>query len=685
MFHPIHINTTSSNQHNSTHYVFVLDNSWSMSWSVSQMRTDLKNKLSTLVKPKDLVTILTFSSAWDVRTVVAGWDISDVSNDTNILHKAIDEHVSARSLTCFDEALDLACKLISWYSQYNTSVLFLTDGYHNNWWSRKTVIDIVTALSKLANNFTVAEYGTYCDHSFLCDMVEAAAQHTVSNLIFQENVRYFEPVLDSFTSWKVFSNLRVEIDVPNSNIPFVFAWEQRFNVVNWKAIVPADIWCVYGFNLYEPLQTEEDTDRLYALCFHLAQTRSIDLLYQAIEKLGDMFLWEIVCNSFGVEFTRATEYIRQCITDKSLRRKKWSQPQWAVPAPDAFCVLDLLSLLQDGDCMLFPWHKDFSYNVISRKKVQRSTLWEDGQQPYELKFVNSDPDKGYSLKDLVWKKDRANISISITYRGSVDVSHVPWNTYWISEVPTYTVRNYAIIADGRKNITTLPVSVDFATYKILFEEWVISDVNFEEWKIFTIDISNIPVINRQMVAEVSAAKLAALSVDELKLQAGSKVIKYLLKQRWIEKENPYEKIYSEEVTSWLKSIWFDHNGFNPKMVGQESTDYYVAQVVNCKIAKFSSLPKVEECISKWWTPSKDMIHALYNMASALTDEELKQGAEIIEDSRKKIQKQIATMTFSLIVGQNWFSDYAEWDAVSIVKDGETFNVSIEVEEENIII
>jgi hypothetical protein len=58
---------------------------------------------------------------------------------------------------------------------------------------------------------------------------------------------------------------------------------------------------------------------LYSLLYHLASTRNIDELYKVLEKSGDKYVVNMVVNAFGTEFTKATEYIKEAITDESLR------------------------------------------------------------------------------------------------------------------------------------------------------------------------------------------------------------------------------------------------------------------------------------------------------------------------------------------------------------------------------
>ena len=108
-----------------THFIFVLDNSGSMYGVIEDMKTDLKNKLSTMVEPDDVVSIITFSSSRDCQVVLKDWEVRNIALDIKNFQTAIDKHVSARGCTCFNEPLQEAkeIKTKSKYDNLPTSVL----------------------------------------------------------------------------------------------------------------------------------------------------------------------------------------------------------------------------------------------------------------------------------------------------------------------------------------------------------------------------------------------------------------------------------------------------------------------------------------------------------------------------------------------------------------------------------
>ncbi len=288
-----------------------------------------------------------------------------------------------------------------------TSVLFLTDGYHNMGGTREAVLKAVDNLSKVANNFTVVEYGDYCDHKFLMEIVEKAAANTVATHMYQENIRYFEPVMEKFLKGEILSTKKIEHELEHAGLPFVWSGEKKFFVHDKKVFVPVDLVNFYSLELGEDLSGIPTGD-LYALAYHLASMRMIDEMYKILGVIGDKFVVDKIANSFGVEFTRSVEYLKECITDESKRFIEGKHTN-VIPKPDAFCIMDMLGeLAGNEENKFYPGNENFSYNRISAKKVQTSSVITEEQKKnlvkaadleelqknvYELKFVPNNKEK----------------------------------------------------------------------------------------------------------------------------------------------------------------------------------------------------------------------------------------------------------------------------------------------------
>ena len=655
-----------------THFIFVLDNSGSMYGVIEDMKTDLKNKLSTMVEPDDVVSIITFSSSRDCQVVLKDWEVRNIALDIKNFQTAIDKHVSARGCTCFNEPLEEAkeIKTKSKYDNLPTSVLFLTDGYHNDGGSKKEVLQVVEDLSKVVDNFVVGEYGEYCDHKFLMEIIEKASENTVASHLYQENMRYFEPTIHAFIKNEVLSVKKVEVDIKNNKLPFVFYKDKRFNVVNGKAFVPEDVPYIVNYTWDISNDDTKNWEMLYSLIYHLASTRNIDELYKVLEKSGDKYVVNMVVNAFGTEFTKATEYIKEAITDESLRNVEWVE-YGLVPDKNAYCVLDLIADLQDHEAELLVGSEDFEYKRISRKMVQASSVVTEEEKAmlknskdlenlqslkYELKFTPTNKELPTSFDNLTWNSSRANLSVLATQYGSVDVSVVPNCPKGIKDIPVVRFRNFTLVQDGRKNMIKLPVRMkDYS--------WLNGKVPYEtKGDYVVLDISKLPTLNRASVDSLSGKKFLDFVGFLEEIKAELKVANYLKKELEPDNTKSYAIIYGQEVADWLKTIGITDWGFAPKMLQDESTDSYVAQKLKIAVKGLSALPKVEDILDKQKNKIQVLMKECYDRLVHKDLESLESEIKMMKNRKNLIEMEISKIVFALIMSQKWFTDVAEWTA-----------------------
>lgn len=357
-------------------------------------------------------------------------------------------------------------------------------------------------------------------------------------------------------------------------------------------------------------------------------------------------------------------------------------------------------LVANDENKFYPGNENFSYNRISAKKVQTSSIITEEQKKnltnakaleelqknvYELKFVPNNKDEGYPFSSLTWNTSRANVSVRVQRYGTVDVSKVPNNEFGLSLINTYDYKTYTIVQDGRKNITAIPASLTEETFKKLQSENVIAPLEtWEAGKIYVLTFNHLPVINRLMVKSLNAKKTAELIAQYETRKAELKVLKYLMAEKGLEKKNPYSEIFSEEQTAWLKAIGIDRNGFSPKLVSDETTDEYISQVLDIKVKGLSSLPSVKDVLSK---NSSTISHSLIRDANedfnVLKDAELEPKLNELTADKYAMEAKLSEIVFGLILGQTWFEDIQEGDAVSVENNGHTFEVSFDLKEEKV--
>ena len=282
------------------------------------------------------------------------------------------------------------------------------------------------------------------------------------------------------------------------------------------------------------------------------------------------------------------------------------------------------------------------------------------------------------FSDLVFNTSRANISVRCTYRGFVEI---PKNKFNIAPpIQTYIHRNYTIVKDGVVNFEKLPVKLDNTTFEVLKSKGMVNGVNNGT---ILLDVSDLPVVNRAMTKELNVLDYVNLNYQYLSKQAELKVFNHNLKELFPKQSEGFVARFGQEGADWLKEIGItEFNGFSPKTVYAESTDFYYCPTMDCSF-KGKTLPTVAKTVE---AIAKDKLNSLgvQLMATAVkeingyleTDEyknavdkpkvlELWLNKRKIEltSQKRDIEFKIAqTVTAKLL-------SKAEWSDVDIIDDG----------------
>lgn len=221
----------------------------------------------------------------------------------------------------------------------------------------------------------------------------------------------------------------------------------------------------------------------------------------------------------------------------------------------------------------------------------------------KLAMVEQKPVGGYRIDGLVMPVDRANCSIRVQMHGTVDVTPaIPVDAPWAEGItaesftallalPTKTYRSYAVVRDGVLNITKLPVRLGKMAWAALAEHGMVSG----PWHdgVVELDLSRLPVINRQMATSVRAADLVRWEYESIRLGAERKVLDHYL-DTWPGSPGLAEQ-FGAEMAGWLASVGVRDSGFNPPTTrGAVGDVLYVAKFLKVGVTGLSSLPKVSE-------------------------------------------------------------------------------------------
>lgn len=488
-----------------------------------------------------------------------------------------------------------------------------------------------------------------------------------------------------------------------------------------------------------------------------------DIVLPLLKALGDASMIESYGTCFGKQkYSAFMEATKQAAFDEALRLTKGFNPN-LVPRDDAFTVLDVLNLLQQDEASrVLLDHESFQYSRIGRGRVDTTDQLTDKERtkvdalteemkktkdakkiralseqisaisdkPGALKFERKIPQNGLPIDGLTFNESRPNVSFRVKIPGQIDLSGRNDPALKGSSIPSlfqcFVYRNYAVIKDGLVNVSQLPVIVSKATYQKLSAEGVTDSLGrtpdtTSDTVEMVLDLGKLPVINRQMIKELSAKAFFSKSYELTKAKAAQKVYKNYAENLLPEKKSQgYADKYGEEAAAWLKSQGItDYNGFQPSHTTQaESTDVYVGKELKVSLKGLSSLPKVNEVKAKImkasaggkveWLPNPKLSAPGALMAEAIKGVENFLSSDIYQnaadqpavlqawldwETRAAIRKargllfEVAQSTFCTVVGQVWFQEFSSIDEneLTIKVDGNDVACKVEMKEVQISI
>lgn len=725
-----------------TNHIFVVDVSGSMSWELPKIRTQLKNKLSNLMKEGDTISIVWFSGSREAGILKEEVEVKSLKTLTD-LHDAIDKWLHPVGLTAFLKPLQLVKDLVGRIKSHRPdsvySLIFLTDGYNNDCpWN-----EVIKALKDLEADIassTFVEYGYYADSQKLTQMAGILGGEKISCNGFDD----FEPVFDAKISSSAKGGKKTVVEITDKYLyDFVFSVDGGgvllYNIVDGKVMVGGDVKEIYFFSpnaigeeILPHYPTRESVNAaLYAAIYVLADKLMNDDAEKIFYALGDNHYYKVLANAFGKQKLNAFKNaIKECVGDASKRFPEGVATIKPVP-DDAFCLMNLIEGLGEIDGLLFyPNHEAFQYNRIGRKKVAVGSTLTDAdkkrlseakdvdelnkitaelaESKVDLKFVNTNPDRGYPLTDLVWNEERANLSVRIYIEGEVIL---PKNKFNIEKVTSFKYNTFTLIKDGIVNVKELPVAYNKELIELLNNndvKYIVSGVqvgtNTDDLRVI-IDLTSIPIVNRGMVKAVSAMSLAKQEWELLKIQGEKKVYDYYRKLLFPKVSKSFVDMLGQEAADWLKEVGVtDFNGFAPKVTSAEATDFYMSVVLATKVKGLSSLPKVEDVVAKIksgaslklseWVMAdaikKYLAQTETDMYQSLSEDQKKGVLEVylnnkssmLNKKRRKILQEIAQIKFSLILSKKWFSEFKSFDEnkLAVNFDGQDLDFTFDLSE-----
>lgn len=733
-------------------HVCVIDCSGSMSWDLPKIREHLKRRLRTHFGPQDTLSIIWFSGRGQFGVLLEAEPVATLQ-DLKDVEAAIDRWLKPIGLTGFKEPLEEAARLVKKVAKRGVySLFFLSDGCDNAWAHNEILKAIELAAGSFASA-TIVEYGYYADRRLLTQMAEKfGGVH-----VFSEDFPRFEPSFDAAMQRKVSAAPKIEVTVGETVNNFAFAILDgdllTFSVENGKVLVPETVNRVWYVATSGSPDSVDDATAYYAAMSLFAQRVNSDVVWEILKTTGDVRLINQFATCFGKQnFSNFVDVCKAAACDSSLRFTE-GQDCSRVPADDAFTIFDLLEILQANPENLIMLHsKDFQYTKIGRSVIDANEILTPEEQakvaeitakmagvvrdakklkalqaeidaitankPKALKFVEDPNPKGVPVQALVFNKERPNISVQTQRFGTVDLSErFPKDASWADKVPTqfktHIFRNYAIVKDGIVNVKQLPLRLTGATVRKLVEQGMpfkailgcegedaevartrVKKASQEREVPVLLDLTLIPVLNRSMVKNVSAEDAFKDEVSCLEAQAAKKVFDAALKEIFPKVSETFVQSYGDEATKWLAEQGLTDQGFNPRVLQAEATDFYMAQTLDISIKGFSKLPSVKEVRGKMAPAtgkkaSKALTGPTAMMARYLSElEAFTLSAEYIKVASKEdqaavlkawleaktrlsiervrdYQRKKAMRVFSIIIGQTWFKEFSSLDENSM--------------------
>jgi hypothetical protein len=702
-----------------TNHIFVVDVSGSMTGDLPLIRTQLKNKLSNLMKEGDTISIVWFSGRNDSGILKEEVEVKSLKTLSD-LNDAIDRWLKPIGMTAFFKPLQLVKEIIGRVKKNRPdsvfSMIFLTDGCNNDCpWN-----DVKSALKNLESDIASSsfiEYGYYADTQKLTEMAGIMGGEKISCNGFDD----FEPIFDHKISQSAKGGKKTLVNITDKYLyDFAFSISDGnvilYNIVDCQIMVGSDVKNIYFFSttaigdkdvsLMNNIVPQEKVAKLYAGIYVLADKLLNDDAEKVFYALGDNHYYGMLANAYGKQKLNAFKTaIKECVADVS---KRYPEGIATIQKVDdnAYCLMNLINDLGDmGGVLFYPNHPDFNYHRIGTKKVSAASvltesekkqlaeaknveeasklLKEFEEKKVDIKFVNSNPNRGYPLTDLVWNEERANLSIRIYIEGE---AILPKNKYGIDKVSSFKYNTFTLVKDGIVNVEKLPVSYSPELYQLLIDKKI-------TWSLYTakefddavvIDLTSLPLINRGMVKAISANELAKQEWELIKLQGDKKVYDHYRKILFPKTSKSFVELLGQEPTDWLKEIGItDYNGFAPKVTSEESTDFYMSVNLETKIKGLSSLPKVEDVVAKI-KANKELKLNEWVMADAikkyhaqldsdlyktLNDEQQKgvlktyliTKSDILNKQRRSALQKIAQIKFALILSKKWFVEFKSFD------------------------
>lgn len=688
-----------------TQHIWVYDRSYSMSGELSRLTKDLVAKAKE-IPVGDTLSLGWFSGEGQHKFILKGFKITD-EQDYSLLEKAIEKNNTPVSCTCFSEILVDSGEVIEDLSFISKrfSLVFFSDGYPVVSNYSKEIESIFSAIEKIEGKITsscLVGYGNYYNRELMLDMAERLG----GSLIHSEDIPHFSIALSDIIEKSSDNQPKVNYQFKDSKptMGVIFSIDGgTLNLYKQRedgsiGYVPSSV----GFNnvyyltdkilgnekeviisqnhILRPCKETSLVSALYGVSCILNQKAKTDIALETISVLGDKYYIDLLSNSYtNAEYGNAENQLKDAMSSQKNRLLSDYDNKY-LPDENAFCLLDLIELLQKDDkAHFYPYNPNFKYKRIgAASKVVG-------------KYPEFEPEKNVKCKlsDLAWNESKLNLSLRAKIKGTVDLKKGFKEVGLNKTYPTHIYRNYTLVKDGFLNMNTLPVSMSKSSFDQIQKQGMLTGYTYEEGHIYDLPLKSIPVMNRAIAkGKTSANELAEKVLQQTHYEAMLKV--YNNYESSLKEKVEAEDSLTADQKEFLEENGVTRNGFSPKTEKLDPVDYYYAKEFNISIKGLSTLPAVKDVKAKLasgkdLTPREKLMEpaiSLYENCPInnpsdsvrlawLQGEITKNKIELV-----KVRTEVQKTKFSVILGKKWFEEFSSREEKTLNYKGYDFTFDL---------
>jgi hypothetical protein len=687
-------------------FIWIYDRSGSMTGMLPELCSQLIDLTQKLTKG-DTLSLGWFSDEGNkFNWIFKGFRIID-NADYKALEQAIKRNSSPIGCTCFSEILADTSTVIEDLSVLSKtfSLSFFTDGFPVVSNYKKETDAIFAAIKKIKGKIHTAMflgYGAYYNKELLSQMSEKLG----AMLIHSSEIKEYTPNIIKLIKMTDNSEPKEEVECLVSKPLAIFSINEQGVVIlstedDGKIYVAPEkgkSTCIYYLSTEKPNKKSWDkvetaaidygdsnnplARAIYGAALVLSQQTKTDIAMEIIGKAGDKAIIDQLNSAFQTEeYGAAEDLISKAVNDVSLRFTAGRDPNYLPPA-DAFCVFNVLNILLDDDeAAFFPYHEKFTYERIGLGSAAKD----------DFSKFQADKKAKCPFGNLVLHEKFFNFSIQTKVLGTIELKDRDGVTAQSIGLPTpfstFVYRNFSFVKDGHTHIKIFHITSSGDTYKEFKNRGIVVDDTFKNDKIYGVDISKLPAINRKIAdKKTSATELCKAALQEHKLKAQIKALKYLKSQEVQDSAQDSSTGYNDAQEAFLKangiSVERDRS-YNPPTVKSDPIDFYMAKKFEIKLSGIATLPTVKSveakiALGKARTPSEALIEVGINAwngrKGSLSGSTAK--AKWFDETIKGLQNQMKTLRYTVqsikaqvVIGRKWFDEFNSRDNCSITVDG----------------